>query len=223
MKHFIYSVLMCMLIVGFCSCSKSTVNLTPLSSLEIVNAAIASPGAQLGSNPTVVPYGGYGQFGLLAGNNAAVYVWPTGDSANPYVNTSLMAVNGGIYSLYLASANKADYLLLKDTIPTYSDSSCGIRFINLSPGSNPLSIDIAGNNAGSTVSSLPYKSITVFQKFSANAANNAAGYAFEIRNASDSTLLTTIQVTPPYFKNVTIAINGLVSDASISGFTVNNF
>jgi hypothetical protein len=70
---------------------------------------------------------------------------------------------------------------------------------------------------------VPYKSITGFKTYSATAAANAAGYAFEIRNAADSTLLTSITVTPPYFKNLTIAINGLVSDGSISAFTVNNY
>jgi hypothetical protein len=211
-----------LVILGFAACNKSTVNLTPLSSLEIINSVPGSPGAQLSSNPNAVGYSSYGQFGLLAGNSAQVYVWPTGDSLHPYYNSSLAAVNGGIYSLYLISNNpQQNTLLLKDTIPSYTDSSMGIRFINLSPDAGPVNIDIAGTANGSTVPSLPYTSITSFNKFAANAANSG-GYNFEIRNAADS-LLTTYTQNIVYFKNVTIVINGMLADGSFAAFTVNNY
>jgi hypothetical protein len=211
-------------VLGFFSCNKSGVTAIPVSSLEIINAISASPGAQLNANPNAVYYGSYGQFGILAGSSTGIYVFPTGDSLHPYVNTSLAAVSGGIYSLYLTGTDQQAALLLKDTIPSYTDSSTGFRFINLSPGSSPLSINIQGNYAGTIAGSLAYKAITSFGTYSANSdVLNNGGYTFEIRNAADSTLLTTVQVTPPVFKNQTIAIEGLVSDGSINAVVVNNY
>jgi len=222
MKQFKNTLLGSILLVGLFACNKSTFNLTPLSSLEIVNTVPASPGARLFGNPNAVAYGSYGQFGLLAGNNAQIYVWPTGDSLHPYYNSNLAAVNGGIYSLYLTGTDpQKNTLLLKDTIPSYSDSSMGIRFINLSPDSGPVNINIAGAANGSSVPSLPYTSITSFMTFSANSANSG-GYNFEIRNASDSLLAAYSQNIIP-FKNVTIVINGMLSDGSFAAFTVNNY
>lgn len=211
----------CSIALMLISCSKSSVKTTPLASLEIVNAVINSPGANLGSNPNTVYPGSYGQFGLIAGNSA-IYVWPVGDSSQPYFNNNVTTVNGGIYSLFLAGGlTGVDTLLVHDTIPSYSDSSAGIRFINLSPGTNPVSIDIMGMANGSEAASLPYESITSFKKYSANSANT--NYNFEIRDAVSDSLLYSFSQAPALFKNITIVIDGQLSDGSFGIFTVNNY
>ena len=206
------------------ACNKSTVNLTPLSSLEIINTVPNSPGAMLFSNPNAVPSGAYGQFGLLAGNNAQIYVWPTGDSLHPYYNSPLSAVNGGIYSLYLIGNDpQTNTLLFKDTIPSYADSSMGTRFINLSSDAGPLTIDFLDTAVHPMVSNLLYKSITPFYKLPANSdIINNGGYNFEIRDTAGNVLYTQNQ-SAVTFKNVTIVTNGLVADGSFSAFIVNNY
>jgi hypothetical protein len=211
------------LIISIClsGCKKNTLNPIPLSSVEIVNTVANSPGAQLNSNTNIVVYNSYGQFGLPAGANTSIYVFPVGDSTNPYYYTTLSLVNGGIYSLYLSGNNQNTALLFRDTIPSYSDSVMGIRFINLSSDSGPVNVNVMGAANGSTVPSLNFQAITSFQTFSVNAANSG-GYTFEIRNVADSVLSTYSQVPFP-FKNITIVFSGLVGDGTFSAFTVNNY
>jgi hypothetical protein len=223
MKQVTFLLLASIVILGLNSCTKSNVVFSPLSSLEIVNTVPNSPGAQLFGLPNAVAYGSYGQFGLIASNSTQIYVWPTGDSAMPYYNTTIAAVNGGIYSLYLTGPSQNNAILMKDTIPSYTDSICGIRFINLSPDSKPVSVNIAGLPSGSLVSSLAYTSITAFNKLPAGNVAITNGYTFEIRNAADSTLLITYQQSVLPYKNQTIVFNGLEADMSFKAFTVNNY
>jgi hypothetical protein len=211
----------------FCAliaCNKTTVNLTPLSSMTIVNAVPGSPGAMLAAYSSPVYPGSYGQFGLIVTSNPLIYVWPTGDSTHPYYNSSLSAVNGGIYSLYLTGTDpQTNTLLFKDTIPSYSDSLMGTRFINLSSDSGPLTFDFMDTAVHPLVSNLSYKSITSFKTLPAGSAIiNNGGYNFEVRDTAGNILFTLNQAAVT-FKNVTIVTSGLVGDGSFSAFTVNNY
>ena len=207
----------------FTACEKSTVTLTPLSSLNVINTVPGSPGAQLAAYSNAVPYGSYGQFGLLAGTNTLIYVWPTSDSTTPYYNNTIDAGNGGIYSLYLIGTQKNDAILMKDTIPSYADSVMGARFINLSSDAGPLTIDFMDTAVHPIVSGLQYRSITQFYKLPAvSAVTNNGGYSFEIRDTAGNVLYTLNQAAVTY-KNVTIVTNGLVADGSFSAFAVNNY
>jgi hypothetical protein len=143
---------------------------------------------------------------------------------------------GSIYSLFLTGADTSspDFLLTTDSIPSYgpADSVMGIRFVNLSTGSNPISINLEDNSNGSEVTSLPYKEITSFKQYVNN--STIQDYLFVVRDVSTGDSLTqfdfllsgfvnngyglidpsTSQVLT--FKNVTIAIFG--SEANGSGY-----
>jgi len=113
------------------------------------------------------------------------------------------------YSLFLtgASQSSVDNVLIKETYTrNYADSVCGVRFIHLATGTNPISVDIAGNANGSEVSSLAYKAYSSFIKHPANNANQS--YNFEFRDQASGTLLTTYTLTTPFFHNVTLAFAG---------------
>jgi hypothetical protein len=128
-------------------------------------------------------------------------------------------VAGGIYSLLITGADTTnpDYLFVQDVLPVHTDSTVGIRFVNLSTGSNPVSVDIKGQANGSTVSSLAYKSITSFTNF--GATSSVSSYIFEFRDAMSGELLANytlggVNTNSPtvtntvLFNNLTIALIG---------------
>jgi hypothetical protein len=143
---------------------------------------------------------------------------------------------GSIHSLFLTGADTSspDFLLTTDSIPFYEseDSVVGIRFVNLSTGSSPISVNLEGSSNGSEVTSLPYKGITSFKQYANNSTTQ--DYLFVVRDVSTGDSLTQFDflqtdffnngygLIDPYtyevvtFKNVTIVIYG--SEANGSAF-----
>jgi hypothetical protein len=141
---------------------------------------------------------------------------------------------GKIYSLFLCGAdtNSPDYLLTTDSIPYYepTDSDMGVRFVNLSTGSNPISINLEGSANGSEVSSLAYKGITTFKSYVNN--STTVDYMFVIRDAATGDSLAQFDFLQNYsinngygltdpitrdlltFKCITIAIYGSESNST---------
>jgi hypothetical protein len=116
-----------------------------------------------------------------------------------------------------------DTLFTTDTPPYHppSDSTIGLRFVNLSPASAPVSVNITGGANGSEVSSLPYKSITDFNNYPATAA--ISDYNFEFRDAATGALIGSYDVTgintllygfnnTRLHRNLTLALLGLPGD-----------
>ncbi len=100
-----------------------------------------------------------------------------------------------IQTLFLAgNLHQPDTFLVKDEPLTFAieDSSMSFRFVNLSPGSAPVSVNLQGAANGSEVSSLGYKNITAFRKYKADAS--VGQYVFEFRDAATGELLTTFPV-----------------------------
>jgi hypothetical protein len=107
----------------------------------------------------------------------------------------------------------------------YSDSISGVRFINLSQGSKPISINLQGNlPAQAEISGLAYKQVSVFKTYPDT--NGISSYNFEIRDQASGNLLTTFSWNFTLFKNNTLVITGS-EDPSIGTpvnvFPVNNF
>jgi hypothetical protein len=133
-----------------------------------------------------------------------------------------------IYSLFLCGADTTtpDYLFTTDTLLYLgpSDSAVGIRFVNLSTGSSPISVNLEGSPNGSEVGSLSYKRLTGFKEYLSNsAASLNGGYLFVFRDAVTGDSLTCYPVinnnnevpgltdlngNQLTFKNVTIALIG---------------
>jgi hypothetical protein len=93
--------------------------------------------------------------------------------------------------------------------PADADSLINIRFVNLSPNSNPFNIKIQGATIDET-NGLAYKGITSFKAYTAKVAN--PNYKFEIRDGTSNILLITytFNITPTNrFKNVALVIRGL--------------
>lgn len=214
------------------SCKKDTGVQSNTASLNIINASSAVPEAAINysaagfsysQNKTFIGYQSALEFGLPTGSNP-VNIISSADTTGSVFHGSLNLQLGGIYSLYLAgNSTKADTVFMKDNIPYYgADSVAGARFINLSPDSQPVSINLQGS-ATKEFSSLAYKKITAFKKYPATmAVINNGGYVYEVTDASGN-VLTTFYWTPTVFKNNTLVISGSISDGSISVFPVNNY
>jgi len=153
----------------------------------------------------------------------AVYHYPdTSAHSTPLFNLTLNLPAGTIHTLFLTGTVTApDTLFTTDILPYHpaSDSSMGLRFVNLSPGSAPISINITGQAHGSEVSSLSYKGMTDFKNYPATAS--ITDYKFELRDVATDTLITSYDVTgvnsvsgsnSRRFRNLTLALLGLPND-----------
>ncbi|MBN9383161.1 MAG: hypothetical protein J0H74_20565 [Chitinophagaceae bacterium] len=95
-----------------------------------------------------------------------------------------------IHTLFLTGTiQDPDYVLTTDQLPHQppADSTMGLRFINISKGSDPVSVNLAGQANGSEVGELPYKSVSAFKTYKAGLA--VSSYTFEFRDKASGTLL----------------------------------
>lgn len=209
--------------LGFTACTKTSISstsLTPLSSLNVTNAVVGGSTLTLNvTNGQTVTNNSYAQFSLVAGQTK-VNLFPAATPNTPYYNQTLSMANGSYYSLFLsgASSSAIDATLINETYQNYTDSLCGVRFINLSPGSNPISVNLIGSVNGSEVTSLAYKAYTDFKQYPAKKTNTS--YAFQIRDATTDNLITSYTLSTPYFHNVTIVLRGLVNGTPAAGVTL---
>ena len=240
----IYSVLF-ILMAGSLACRKTVGLLTGTSSLTIVNAVN-------GSNPLVTDFAALNGKGVIEATlqyfstaNEIPYMsfWQSGSYIGP-TSLSLCQISdtlaflwsgtltlpvGSLHTLYLCGdTSHIDTAFEIDMIPYYpnSDSVAGVRFINLTSGSQPMSVNIQGNPPTQTeFSNLSYKQPANFKTYIAN--SNAPGfYNFEIRDIATDSLLTTYTWNYTLFENQTIVIAGSENSNSnypIIAFTVNNY
>ena len=206
-KCIVIAVMMISLLIT--GCDKEAEILPPGASLTIINAipdvdrlyrSFAGTD-RLESYSSLLIYNNY----TNTGSNISLFSRPAGDQRlafyrggdtsnpkNPFVAVTLPLKANGIYSLFLVGTGAApDTLFTEDAIHYHSikDSVTGLRFINLSPGSNPITINRVGMAHGTEVQDLPYKSHTTFLSYPANA--NVNDYTFEFRDKASGKLLAT--------------------------------
>jgi hypothetical protein len=185
------------------SCSKETTTVPGGASLTLVNTIVGSKplvanfdgGNKIYYNNTVfkVSYGTFSSTNQLSsyiGDQHLVLREDTLASSRELLNLKFNIPVGSINSLLLVGTNDApDTLFIKENIPYYnaSETVAGIRFINLSPGSTPVSVNIQGKPNGSELSSLSYKSRTAFIRYPAT--SDVTNYVFEFRNALTGALI----------------------------------
>lgn len=144
----------------------------------------------------------------------------------------------GFYSMYISgTASNIDTIFRKEinypyiktdiSIPQPIDSVVNVRFVNLSPNSPPLNINIKSNQS-SELTNLAYKSIGNWKAYSNNKATGVINYIFEIRDSSSNTILLTYTFTATStnrFKNVNLIIRGLIGStgANAFGISASNF
>lgn len=151
----------------------------------------------------------------------AVYRYPdTLAHSIPLFNLTLDLAPGSMHTLFLTGTLSApDTVFTTDLLPYHSrsDSTMGIRFVNLLQGGNAVSVNINGKPNGSELSSLAAKGVTDFKKYPAT--SGISTYKFEFRDASTGTLISNLDVTginavnnARRYRNFTIALMGLYND-----------
>lgn len=173
-----------------------------------------------------IGYGSSFLFSPVAGVTS-IQIVPKSDTVFNILKGSLTLTSGNIYTLFLAGdTTKPDTVLTVDNIPHYSDSSAGIRFINLTPDSHPILVNIKGNDPTKVdeFSGIAYKQITAFKTYAAKSTN--VKDTFEIRDQTNDSLLNTYIWTIPTLKNQTIVVAGSEftgPTVPIKVFAVNNY
>jgi hypothetical protein len=217
-------------IISSCKKQFSIVNEQSLSSINVVNAAPDVPSLNpnftnsyppyyLYQNP--VYYGSSFKYSIPASVVPVTIVSST-DTTGYLYSDKITLQPQGIYSLYiLGGTSKGDVLFMQDTIPYYTDSTAGIRFINCLADQQPLTINLQGNDPLQTeFSSIVYKQITPFKPYDASVIGGS--YTFEIRDPALPDPIATFTWNYKVGKNYTVVISGSQA-AGINAFNVNNF
>jgi hypothetical protein len=227
MKSILYVFFLISIILLVSSCKKDNPIKSPVASLTVTNAIVGGGAVRVGSRTRQVVNNNYLQLTVMAGESD-LYVWPIGDSSNPcFRNPKFYTEDRGIYSLFLTGQlPNATGVLVHDNLPYHTDSTCGIRIINLSPNSPPLNITLSTAPTVPVISNLTYLQYTEFKLFPAKAANTS--YTFQIRNAIDNSLIKGGSFTgnftfnTPRFVNITLVIRGMIGSSTIGVLRVNN-
>jgi len=156
-----------------------------------------------------ISYGGSSTFSEASGIIPVSFIQTT-DTTHTLFTDNLNLQTGGVYSLYMTgTVAQPDTVFIHENLAYHAatDSVAGIRFINLSPGTNPISVDIKGMANGSEVTALAYKGRTGFKTYKAD--HTVTSYVFEFRDVTLGTLLATYTLSG-------------VNNASSASFTSTN-
>jgi hypothetical protein len=235
--------------------SLNVVNVLPNGApLILVQGPISSAVGQF-SNIYPLSYATTAVFTPKSGSESFYAVQSNADTASVASKGPEYMFNGvlnfkaaGLYSLFITGTDTTnpDFLFVQDALSVIKDSAVGIRFVNLSTGSNPMSVNLEGNSIGSEVSNLSYKGITSFKQYSNN--STTSDYLFVVRDATTGDSLTQFDfigsgasnngngLTDPSnsanygtlltFRNVTIAVYGSGTSASnnpLSTMLIDNY
>jgi len=229
------------------SCKRETLPFGPgVAALNIINVASGTSSMIANINGQLPVYAGqpsvdYGSFALyrVPPGPTSITFRQVSDTTTNWLRTAAMNLaNYSIHSLFLAGTVSApDTLLVTDHLLTFTghgaaDSAAGIRFVNLSTGSAPISINIQGKANGSEVSSLAYKGNSAFTAYPAT--STISSYTFEFRDAASGTLLSSYTlfgvnngsngiaaINSVLFKNMTLVFSGPPGSQSV--ILANNF
>lgn len=218
----------------FLSCAKQ--NTPPgAASLTVVNTVVGCAylytnfaGAQSTgyAHTNIIEYNkynsNYNQFNHYSGTQPlSLYRYPdTTTKDKPVFDLVLDLPVASIHTLFLTGTfNAPDTVYTAESFPYYvpGDSAMGFRFINLSPGSAPITVNIAGNPHGTAASSLGFKQYTGFKRYPVTLTT--ADYTFEIRDAASDALIATYTTSginnpgtafpnPWLYHNCTLALTG---------------
>lgn len=229
---------LCAILSTVISCSKDE-NLEGTAALTIINML---PGADLIATSFTEPndakifsYTNMAKYGIYEVNNnrrgipakqqpLSLYRIPdTLDRNKPLYHMTLTPAPNEISTLFLmGTLEQPDQLTLKGTPPYYAvtDSVMGIRFVNLSFGSQPLKIKISGPTVNLTHDNLVYKGVSDYAKVSTK--SNAGDLKIEVYNPTSATPIISYSLNEVgvikmdnkwRFRNFTFVIYGL-PDAS---------
>lgn len=201
----ILSVLTVVIAVSLLSCKKRETEITPLASLQVVNAVTGGEALKFGTNAATIAAYSATTFGVLTGNHQVKLE----TSGTVYYDKKHDFVNGGLYSLFLGGTPAAvePVFVKEENVVPHTENVFGLRVINLAAGSGAVSVNLAGAANGSLIPGIAYKAISDFKKVPAVAEEGDK--TFEFRNAETGKLLASFDVPNydlPRFRNITLVL-----------------
>lgn len=221
------------------ACKKEDKVFQSVATINVVNAAVDVVSVKASTSEKPIVYSkttdvvnfGANRFYSAARGSAQITVVATADTTKMLFNRKA-ELGIGFYTLYLAGQNpNVDTLFRKEdnfpfiktdvTRPTSTDSVVNVRFVNLSPNSPALKINVR-NSTTNEVDNFSYKSIGNWKAYP-NKATGTTAYIFEIRNASTNAILLTYTFNATAtnrFLNVALVLKGLVGATGTNAFGV---
>jgi hypothetical protein len=211
------------------------------ASIMAINGAINSSDISLKMNDRFNPSGfgtsntntvGYGRgaFFFAEGKTTKIDVLKASDSSLLATNTSdlkkatiyTLLINGTLPNVETELIEETNYPFVeKDKILSDADSVINLRFINLSPDTNPIDVKLQGATTNEATG-LAYKGYTAFKAYPAKVTNHAGtiGYStltFQfIENGTVLKSITLFVYDPNRFKNEALVLIGSKSNSSLT-------
>jgi hypothetical protein len=236
----IFMIILTGLVIQSCKKEEST---PALASVTVVNAAVDITSAKVYASDkkiswSVIPIGdvvnfaNFKHFGVFTGSKNVIAVNSADTTKTLYSGTAEFK-EAGLNTLFLCGqvGSYEGVYLANENLPNYTTEVVGIRFINLSPNSPAVSVNLTATPTANEATGLAYKQKSEFKTYPAS--NVTTGIAFQVKNAATSALLasytlpatavspyTTATVAQARFKNVTLVIKGLVGGTGTNAFGV---
>lgn len=209
------------------------------ASLKVVHAAVdAAPvhvnyfGREVAflTNPPI-SYTSGDNFTLPAGVARDIIIVNSEDTLSQMFATSVTLQEGDMATLFLVGQeDQLEGVFLEEQLPILTDSLTGVRFINLSPDSDPVSVTISGQSQ-EIAGNLAYRDDSGYVEL--DASRNAGIYTFEFRDSND-VMIATASLDPlpgtgtkPLFHYQSFALLGLSDDGNggntLEVIQVNNY
>ncbi len=226
MKHVYQMTLLICSITILTSCRKDEMKAKAVANVSVTNSLI--DGTSIKFNCLNL-----GQFAfapgtsfvncLIPSGNQQLYAYPEGDSLHPYYNRTVQVNSGDMFSLFLSGQfPNIDTLFIKENIPYRTDSTFGLRFINLSPNAPAVNVTLSTSASINEFANITYKGATEFKTYAAPTPTTTS-YTFQVRNAANNSILASSTITGtaittgiPRFRNTTLVLRGLVGGTGVS-------
>jgi hypothetical protein len=219
MKHIF--VLPLIIIIWCSSCKKDDFTTTPLASLNIVNTVVSGTPIKMRGEPnTIINNNINSNFGMLAGSRD-LYVYPEVDSLLPYYHNS--SINFEVqesYTLFLGGMPTAISSLFVHENWTKQDNNIRIRFLNFSPGSPSVKVNLVTSIDIEEFSNVAFGQLTEFKAYTKAGTNPS--YQFQVRNALTNALITSFTMSAANvagFNNATLVFRGVIGGSPASGIS----
>jgi len=223
MKSIFYSIISIPLLFLGSACKKDVKEYKSTANVIAINAAIGAGSVKINVGSTSgfyyakapdLAFGASSVNGAYTGSNMLTVVSSTDTTKTLFtnqinlepINTLYISGQSPTIDTMLRAEKDFPYVQYANINPDYS---MYVRFVNLSPNSTPLNINIKAA-ATNEVTAMSYKGISVFKKYAA--LTTTADYIFEVRDAATNAILTTytLSVANNRYKTVTLVIKGLV-------------
>jgi|GEM_PF-1981180 len=238
MRNLIYSI--CFFATIIIACKKE---IQPLSyaSVNIVNAVAGSGTVKVNYHGRSIRWSSLtGNTGNIAfassqiltifnnNNDYPLTIVPSLDTLKSIFSERLKIEPTGIYTLFIMGKSDAyEALFVKEQSISYNlrDSTIAIRFINVSTSGQKINISRTISPTIKETEGLGYKQLTEFRQYQLKKIVPMGSVTFEVRDASNNTLLTTyaipnspntsyptVSASLSRFKSLTLVINSFIDN-----------